>query len=115
MNRRGFTLIELIATILIIAFIMSIVFPSITRVSKENDKRMYYEYENMMIEYAQVNVNNNNNNSIINLNDIDGLDKVKKDCEGYVTINRDITPPKYQAYIKCGNNYMTPGYSMSNN
>ena len=56
---KGFTLIELLATIVIISIIMTIVLPSAVRVSKNNQTRIYEEYEKMMVEYAKVSPLNN--------------------------------------------------------
>ena len=47
-------LLENVKEIIIIAIIMALVMPSATRVSQNNKKRIYEEYENMMIEYAKV-------------------------------------------------------------
>lgn len=108
---KGFTLIELLATIVIISIIMTIVLPSAVRVSKNNQTRIYEEYEKMMVEYAKVSPLNNQDT--INLNDLEELEKVKNECVGYVTINHNVTPNTYKAYISCGNNYETEGFSLS--
>ena len=109
MNKNGFTLIELLATILIIAFIMGIVFPSIKRISEENKEKIYYTYEEMMIEYAQANIHNSID--FIELADLEGLENIKKECDGYVIINHNLSPVEYKSYIKCENGYQTPGYN----
>lgn len=104
MNRKGFTLVELLATIVIIAVVMGFVFPSAIRYSTENKYRMYHEYEKMMEEYALVNPLKGA--ETINLDDLEELDKVKDECDGYVSlISSD--PIKYKAHITCGNNYQT--------
>ena len=78
---------------------MSLVMPSASRVSKNNQERLFHEYEEMMIEYAKVNVNNDED--ILNLLELDELDKVKNECNGYVTINHNVNPPEYHSYISC--------------
>ena len=44
MNKKGFTLIELIAIIVIMGLIMLMVFPSLSRLMASNDKKKYDEY-----------------------------------------------------------------------
>ncbi len=102
MNKSGFTLVELLATIVVIAIVMSIVMPSASRVSRKNKKRIYQEYENMMVEYAKVSPLNKNDS--IDLFELDELDNVKKECTGHVSIDHSVDPPKYQAFIDCGEN-----------
>lgn len=111
MNKNGFTLVELLATIIIIGLIMVFVMPSAARVSRNNKKRIYSEYENMMVEYAKI--NENNSEDVINLYDLEELENVKNECLGYVTINHSTTPSTYHAYIDCGEEYKTTGYDSS--
>ena len=108
MNNKGFTLIELLANIVIIAVIMTMVLPSAIRVSRKNQKRIYAEYENMMVEYARI--NELNTLDLIDLDDLEELEKVKSECIGYVTINHEIVPNQYKAYISCGNKYETEDF-----
>ena len=109
MNKKGFTLLELLATIAVIAFIMGIIFPSAKRISHENHEKVYHSYEDMMIEYAESMANNEI--EYIDLNDLDELEIVKNECDGYVTIDHNVNPPKYKAYIKCSDDYKTDGYN----
>ena len=112
MNKKGFTLIELLATIVIIALIMLIVLPSAQRMSNENKTTLYKEYEKMMVEYA---MEMNNGKNTILLSEIDGLDKVKNDCRGYIKTTTG-NKKDYKAYIICGENgelYKTTGYNAS--
>ena len=113
MNRRGFTLIELLATVVIIALIMGIILPSASRMSRENKDTLYKSYEKMMEEYAAV--SEFKNQYYVNLNDLEELDQVKKECVGYVMIDHSSETVSYKAYISCGDKYQTEGYSEFNN
>ena len=119
-NKNAFTLVELLATIVLIALIMGLVLPSAMRVSKENENRMCEEYANMMEEYAAV--SQYKDNYYINLNQLDELSKVKDDCSrttecpdcgGYVFVDHATTPVTYKAYISCKSGCSTEGYNAS--
>ena len=101
MTKKGFTLVELLATIVIIAFIMGIVLPSATRISKENQNKMCEAYQDMMVEYAQA--SKYRNKFYIDLDELDELSDVIKDCDGYVTIDYEGEKPVYKAFISCEN------------
>ncbi len=109
MNKKGFTLVELLATIVIIAIIMSLVLPSVMKVSDNNKKRIYKEYENMMVEYAKISYLNDQD--LIDLIDLDELEKVKNECSGYVEIDHSTPIPTYTPYITCGDQYTSPHYN----
>ena len=111
MNKKGFTLIELLAAIIIIAIIMTLILPSALRVNRKNQKKIYGEYENMMVEYAKVSVLNDQD--IIDLIDLEELEQVKNECSGYVEIDHTSNPPKYYPYITCGDKYTTANYNVS--
>lgn len=104
MNKKGFTLIEVLAVIVVMALVLMLVFPSLYKIQNSNSEKKYQTYEDMMVEYAKV--SKYNNQSIITLNNLDELQDVKKECSGYVTITGNI----YKAYISCGNKYETDGY-----
>ena len=107
MKKRGFTLIELLATIVIIGFIMGIVLPSAIRISRENKEEIYKTYEQMIEEYAAV--SKYKDQYYIELEDLEELDKVKNECEGYVLIDHEESVLDYKAYIKCTDQYKTRG------
>lgn len=110
MNEKGFTLMELLATIVIMSFILIMIYPSITKLIRNNDEKKYSSYEDMMVEYTVV--NKNKDKSIIQLDELDELHDIKKECVGYV-VN---TNGQYKAYISCGDNgekYQTDGFLSS--
>ena len=109
MNNKAFTIIELLSAIIIISIIMALVFPAAFNVRKKNKTRIYTEYENMMVEYARISPLNKED--IIDLADLEELDRVKRECIGYVTIDHESEPNEYKAYISCGDDYETEGFN----
>lgn len=103
MNRKGFTLMELLATIVILGLIMLIIFPSITKLMKNNDSKKYDTYERMMVEYAIVSDILPDANNNIKLSQLNDLADVKRECTGYVHVI-DKSKNEYKAYISCGEN-----------
>ena len=107
MKKNGFTLVELLATIVIIAVIMGIVFPSITKISDKNKNKICEEYEKIIEEYSLANMNQGQN--IVFLSDLGELKKIKNECIGYaIKINNE--PIEYRAYIKCQNQCASDGF-----
>ena len=101
MNKKAFTLVELLTTIVIIAFIMGIILPSASRISSDNKEKMYKEYEKMVAEYAAISPFKNQ--AYIPLESLDELQKVQRECTGYVVVTReDDKPPVYTPYLSCG-------------
>ena len=113
MNNKGFTLIELLINIVLIALIMGMVLPAALKENRKNQKRIYIEYENMMVEYARVSPLNSEDS--IDLENLEELEKVKRECIGYVQINHDSEPNEYKAYISCGDKYETEGFDQTFN
>ena len=119
-NKKAFTLIELLTTIVLIALIMGLVMPSAMRVSSENKNRMCEEYANMMEEYAAISPLKDN--YYIKLTELDELSKVKEDCSrstecpdcgGYVFVDHTTNPVSYKAYLSCKSGCSTEGYNAS--
>lgn len=106
MNNKGFTLMELLATIVIMALLMMIVFPSLSKLMENNDEKKYKSYEDMMVEYARI--YEDKTSIIIQLSDLNELSDVKRNCVGYVEVNR--ATGVYKPFIKCGNKYTTTGF-----
>ena len=111
MNKKGFTLVELLSIIVLIGIVLMVVFPAVSKLLKRNNEEMYASYEDMMVEYAKVSSLNNNNT--IGLTALDNLDQVKNECIGYVTINHNSVPNVYKAYIKCSDKYQTENFDVS--
>ena len=117
MNNRGFTLMELLAVIVIISIILMIVYPEISTISNKNNDEKYKQYEKMMEEYAMV--SKKNSQDYIKLSELKDLDIIinpnlsDRECKGYVKIEHDVTPNTYKGYISCKNGYKTTGYNTS--
>ena len=113
MNKRGFTLVELLATIVIIGLIMMIVLPSALRTSERNSETMYKEYEKMLVEYAKSEEFFSDVSGYFILEEIDGLEKMKEDCDlysyvkAYVDDNNNV---QYSAFVRCGYDMETDTY-----
>lgn len=60
MKKNGFTLIELIAIILVLAAICLVSFPTILNMAKQNDKNTYEEYKKTICLAAKTYVTNEN-------------------------------------------------------
>lgn len=54
MNKYGFTLIELIATIVIMALILLLVVPSITALVNNNEEKQYQYYADALVEATEI-------------------------------------------------------------
>ena len=108
MNKNGFTLVELLATIVVIAIVMGIVLPSALKVSRDNSDKTYKEYEKMMEEYALISVYKGQN--VILLSELEELGKVKNECENGYVVRISTQPLEYKAYLSC-DKYITPNYN----
>lgn len=109
MNKKGFTLAELLAVMVILALLMMLIVPSIDKLMNNTDEQKYETYEKMMEEYAAVYPDKSL--TTIKLSLLDNLEDVKKNCTGYVTVNRSTND--YKAYISCGDKYTTEGFDTS--
>ena len=123
MNKKGLTLIELIAVIAILVIILLISFPIVIESIKSNRNKLYIEQENKLVEvseeYLSDNYNENTGSEIIITKDqlINGgyieeiydLKNTESICNGYVSVTNYNTTPIYKAYISC-EGYVTTGY-----
>lgn len=108
MNKKGFTLVELLAVVVIMALIMALAYPAITGMINSSNQRKYEAFEKSMTEYAKAYYDGDNN--IIGLTSLKqkGLTGIDEECVGYVDGNN-----KYTAYLKCGDKHQTTGFNAS--
>ena len=100
MNKKGFTVVEVLAVMIILGLLMLLVVPSINKLMKNNDENKYKTYERMMEEYAAVYPDKSL--TIVKLSQLDNIAaeiEKKGKCIGYVEVDR--THNDYKAYIKC--------------
>ena len=106
-NKKGFTMMEVLTVIIVITAVIMITIPLISSINKKNKEELYHSYERMMEEYAIA--SNIKNKDKILLEDLDGLDTIKEEkCKGFV----DATTKPYKAYIRC-NDYKTTNYDLN--
>ena len=97
--KKGFTLTELLVSIVIITMLLMVTLPTIGNIVKKNNDELCHSYEEMVIEYAKL--NDKKETGMINLDDIDGLSEVKKECTGYVLVDKTTTPYTYTPHLTC--------------
>ena len=100
MNRKGFTLIELIATIVIMALILIMVMPSITALRNNNEKKQYEYYGDSLVEAAEIFVGREGEDitNLGTLNFTGCIDITYQDL-----INSDLIKPYSDEKINCSN------------
>ena len=108
MNKKGFTLMEVLTVIVVITLIMMIVLPTLGNINKNNNEELYKTYEKMVVEYALASPLKGQ--EVIKLSELKELKKVNDECDGYAYLESS-NPITYKAYIKCGNNPPTDGYN----
>ena len=114
MKKNGFTLVELLAVIVLIAFITMLTFPNLKNLRKNNNEKEFTTYENMMVQYVKA-IPNYRNRSYVCLSEL-SIKKIndKMECFGYVTItsSNSLTP-----YLSCSEDgtklYETNNYDSS--
>lgn len=111
MKNNGFTLVELIAVIVLIAVVSMLTFPAINNLRKNNSEKEFTTYQDMMVNYARA-IPNYQTKSHICLNELE-IKKINNSmvCNGYVLISGNNLVP--YLYCKDANNnelYKTDGY-----
>ena len=126
MNKKGFTLIELMAVVAIIAIIGVLVIPKILKVKEENINRLYKEQEDRLVEKAKEYMNDNYISSTLNefvitknqllaggyISEMYDLVKKETTCNAYVQVTSYSTTPIIISYISC-DGYTTNGYDQN--
>ena len=100
MNKKGFTLIELIATIVIMALILIMVMPSIIALRNNNEDKQYEYYGDSLVEAAKIFVNKEGEDitSLGTLNFIGCVDITYQEL-----IDADLIKPFAEENIDCSN------------
>lgn len=112
MNKKGFTLVELIAVIVLIVLVMLLIVPNLANLRNSNDNKQFETYEDMMVEYTKT-IPLYNTKSYICLRDLN-MPKINETmtCNGYVRINGNTLTP----FLSCTQNgeklYETTSYSL---
>lgn len=131
MSRKGFTLLELLATIVLLAIIAVITIPKVMSIIDDTNQSVYIENEKVLFRAAQSYITLNSElipTTIGQTNNIDlttlvaakaiepVVDPVTKEaCEGYFAVKKiSETMNNYKVYIKCGTSYETDGYGEVN-
>lgn len=123
MNKKGFTLIELMAVIVVLAIITVISVPIILNTINISKEKLYKEQENKLVELAEEYLEDNTIEEtdseivITKENLIEGgyIDEIydfkssESTCEGYISITNYLSNPMYKAYISC-DGYVTEGF-----
>lgn len=116
MNKKGFTLVELIAVIVLIAIVSMLTFPALNNLRSNNNKKEFTTYMDMMVEYTKT-IPNYKNKSCMDLNSL-GIKKIneKMNCDGYVIISgNNLIPYLYCKDTSNNDLYKTSGYNKPNN
>ena len=124
-NKKAFTIIELLAVILLISLLMIVVIPSVVKFMKKGTESYYRSLESELktagadyVEtYRSLLPQNIGHVRVIELDELENnnyidpvLDEKKNECIGQVTIEKVKTDSyKYYSCIKCGDYYTSEG------
>ena len=125
---HGFTLVELLAVVVILGLILAIAVPRIMDLIDNTRESAYQINEGMMISAARnylvmdesKNPSKKGTISIITIEELQNSELISSindaqdsniECDGYVVVkNVDATTFDYTPHLKCGTNYETEGY-----
>ncbi len=127
-NKRGFTLVELLAVITIIGIISLIAIPTVTKVVQNASDQVFNSNETLLATAAENYYKMNTSLLPYDVSDITGISldtliaggftktiKNPKDssivCNGYVIVEKtDTKKYNYRPYLDCGDDMVTDGY-----
>ena len=99
MNKKGFTLVELLAVFGLLAIIAVIAFPNMKNLVKNNNDKQFTTYEKLMVDFAKTfPIDPYQKIDHFCLSEL-GMTKIKEeiDCNGYVAVNGKT----YVPYLEC--------------
>ena len=112
MNKKGFTLVELIAVVALVALIALIALPNVLNLQKKNKDKEYEVYEDMMVEHAKASSLYKRGASTICLSDLEMPNLNNTTCNGYVKVFENTLTP----YLSCSQDnellYETDNYNL---
>ncbi len=124
--KKGFTLVELIAVVVILGIILVIAVPRITDVIDNVVLESYKKQEKLLIKAATFYLVDNpdkvpseSSATIVTLNELKSvnlIDKItnfrdkSKECDAYVEIENMALTLNYRAFMDCGDSYITAGF-----
>ncbi len=102
MNKKGFTIVELLGVMALLALVLLLVVPGLSKLSGKNTKEEYETYLDLMVQYTKT-YPNYKSKSYVCLKDL-GIKKINESviCSGYVRITNSgstLTP-----YLSCTQN-----------
>lgn len=112
LDSKGFTLVELLAVIVIMAILMAIAIPSIANLIDISNAKKCEAYEKTISEYAKAYYSESNLTGTISLsllkenlqnNELASLDAA---CNGYIDLSDN-----YKAYITCSDYCESEGFN----
>jgi type IV pilus assembly protein PilA len=126
-NKKGFTLVELLAVIVILSVILVIAIPNIMKIIEKTKLDLYYRNEGILTNATRNYLAGNPDKAPVNIGDIAVIDiselqsnnmigtikdvKSNNNCTGKVTIiKKSANEYTYIPYLECGASYRTYSY-----